>query len=89
MASTVGTISRAEQLGEAVLNGVRRSRFSLHFNTRRVRRWLLVQFVSAPVQTADEQATAPTQPVQSRGPQATIGRLMDDFMAAQFARRLA
>jgi hypothetical protein len=54
-----------------------------------VRRWLLVQLVSAPVQTAEEQETVSAQPVQSRGPQATIGRLVDDFIAAQFARRLA
>ncbi len=89
MASTIGMVSRTEQLGEAVLNGVKRSRFSLHFNTRRMRHWVLVQLVRVPVQTGEEQEVASAHRVPSRGPQATISRLMDDFMASQFARRLA
>jgi hypothetical protein len=89
VASTIGMVGRAVQPGEAVLNGVKRSRFSLHFNTRRVRRWVLVQLVRVPAQTGDEQETASARPVHFRGPQATIERLLDDYMAAQFARRLA
>jgi hypothetical protein len=70
-------------------NVMKRSRFSLHFNTRRVRGWFLVQLVSVPVQTGDEQETASAQPVQFRGSRTTIKHLVDDYMAAQFVRRLA
>ena len=35
------------------LTGIRRSRFSLHLNTARRRRWLLVQLVTAPAIDAE------------------------------------
>jgi hypothetical protein len=89
VASTIGVVGRAVQPDEAMRNVIKRSRFSLHFNTRRVRRWFLVQLVSVPVQTGDEQETISIQPVQTRGSQATIKRLVDDYMAVQFVRRLA
>ena len=89
MASTIGVVGRAVQPDEAMRNVIKRSRFSLHFNTRRVRRWFLVQLVSVPVQTGDEQETISIQPVQLRGSQPPIKRLVDDYMAAQFVRRLA
>lgn len=47
------TISMAKPI-EAPLKGARRSRLSLHFNTPRVRRWLLVQLVSIPLDEIDE-----------------------------------
>ena len=87
MASTIGMVGRAIQPDEAVLNGLKRSRFSLRFNTRRVRHWILVQLVSVPVQIGDEQETPPAQPVQFRGLQFTIKRLVDDYMVSQFVRR--
>lgn len=89
MASTIGVVGRAVQPDEAVLRGMKRSWLSLHFNTRRVRRWILVQLVSVPVQTEVEQETASAQPVQFRGSRPTIKRLVDDYMVAQFARRWA
>jgi len=33
---------------DKALNGISRSRLSLHFNTARKRRWILVQLVTAP-----------------------------------------
>jgi hypothetical protein len=50
------------------LRGIRRSRFSLHLNTARRRRWLLVQFVTAPALEAvsDEQAASTPQPERER-----------------------
>ncbi|HKP52958.1 MAG TPA: hypothetical protein VJ183_09930 [Chloroflexia bacterium] len=90
MASTMGMVGRAVQPDEAVRNVMKRSRFSLHFNTRRVRRWFLVQLVSIPVQAVDEQETASAQQsVQFRASQPTMGRLLDDYMATQFTRRWA
>ncbi|HEX8219336.1 MAG TPA: hypothetical protein VF914_08995 [Chloroflexia bacterium] len=88
MASTVGMVSRAVQPDD-VLNGLKATRFSLHFNMRRMWRWVLVQFVGVPARPGDRQSTASARPVPFRGPQATIARLVDDYMAAQFARRLA
>lgn len=44
------------------LRGIRRSRFSLHLNTARRRRWLLVQLVTAPaldIEEGDAPAHAP------------------------------
>jgi len=49
MASTAGMYSKANPMEETVMRGVRRSRFSFHFGTRRTRRWLLVQWISVPV----------------------------------------
>ena len=88
MASTIEMVGRAVQPDDTVLNGLKRSRFSLHFNTRGVRHWFLMQLVSVPVQTGDE-PEAPSQPMQFRGLQTTIKHLVDDYMVTQFARRWA
>ncbi len=53
MASQV--ISSLARLATANPPGVKRSRFSLHFSTPRMRRWLLVQLVSVPTESAGEQ----------------------------------
>lgn len=88
MASTIGMVGRAVQPDD-VLNGLKHSRFSLYFNTRRVWHWVLAQLTGVPAQTGHEPVFASAQPAQLSGPQATIARLVDDYMAAQFARRLA
>jgi hypothetical protein len=87
MASTIGMRDRAVQPDETVLNGLKRPRFSLHFNTRRVRYWILVQLVRVPVQTRNELEIAYARPVEFRGLQTSIKRLVDDYMVAQFAHR--
>jgi hypothetical protein len=90
VASTIGMVGRAVQPDEAVLRGMKRSRFSLHVMTRRVRYWVLVQLVSVPVQTVNAQEnTAAAQPMQYRNPQPTVERLMNDYIATQFTRRWA
>ena len=43
-------------LTEELESTARRRRFSWHFSTRKCRRWLLVQLVSMPVSSAQEQA---------------------------------
>ena len=88
MASTVGMVGRPVQLGD-VLNGLQRTRFSLHFNMRRVWHWVVVHLTGVPVQARHEPELTSAQPVHFGGPQATITRLVDDYIAAQFARRLA
>ncbi len=43
------------------LKGIRRSRFSFHFNTGKKRRWLLVQLVTAPaIPTVEDDNTCPS-----------------------------
>jgi hypothetical protein len=77
---------------EKALKGVRRSRFSMHLKTRKVRRWLLVQLVSVPddAQDADapefirpsieqEQAALPTR----------LTKLVDDYRLTQPMRAWA
>ncbi len=56
MASTLGMTGSLTPQEEALFKGVRRSRFSLHLNTRRVRRWLLIQMVSVPVAATTEES---------------------------------
>lgn len=56
MASTMNMATA--HLDEGVLKGARRSRFSLHFNWLRRRRWLLVQWVSIPVESGDPSSNA-------------------------------
>ena len=89
MASTIGTVGRAVQPDEAVLNGMKRSRLSLHVNTRRVWHWISAQLVSVSMQTEDEDETISVQLVQFSGSQTSIVRLVDVYIASQFARRWA
>ncbi len=57
MSSTSISINgRVTPLDESMLQGARRSRFSFHFSTPRVRRWFLVQMVSVPVDRLQEEA---------------------------------
>ena len=52
-----GTIAQNSE----TLQGIRRSRFSWHFNTPNRRRWLLVQLVSAPsIPTVEEDNSCPS-----------------------------
>jgi hypothetical protein len=86
MASTVGIANPFEE----PMKGVRRSRFSFHFNTPRVRRWLLVQLVTLPVDaTADEPdpklaklAQAHARPGQTEG----FHQLIDDYRSSFLLR---
>jgi hypothetical protein len=82
IASLVGPIARAD---DPVLKGVRRSRLSIHMTTPRVRRWLLVQLVSIPVEETFEDGAGaqpymrPMRTNQSR----TYQQLIDDYQIAR------
>ena len=74
MASTYQIAGPITPSDEATIAGVRRSRFSLHLNSRHVRRWLLVQLVSIPNDEAanDGHSSAiknvhPDDPTQCKG----------------------
>ena len=90
IASKNGMYSKANPVDENALRGVRRSRFSFHFMTRRTRRWLLVQWVSVPVRAkADRQATAQA----NSSPEGTSGTnfqsLLSDYTTQSWLRRCA
>ncbi len=74
---------------EGASRGVRRSRASLHFNTFRRRRWLVVQLVSAPLEDPQEDAGhAANRCVETRGQRAvSLQRLVDDYSTSLFVRR--
>jgi hypothetical protein len=83
-------VSSIAQLEATPVKGVRRSRFSLHLNTPRVRRWLLVQIVSIPV-VAGSEGERQTRTAHMRKPQAAppdpMSRLLDDYQTGLLLRR--
>jgi hypothetical protein len=71
-----------------VLKGIRRSRFSFHFNTARRRRWLLVQLVTAPVLPGDADDPITTRidtPDYSdlRSARPTPSSLLDNYVSSR------
>ena len=82
-------VSSIAQLEATPVKGVRRSRFSLHLNTPRVRRWLLVQLVSIPV--ASGEGERQTRSAHLRKPEPArpdpMSRLLDDYQTGLLRRR--
>lgn len=78
---STATIASSPMYDEPTLRGARRSRFSFHLNTRRSRRWLLVQLVSVPLHDTEHDAAGPAfrhaqrQAAQHR----TLGQLLDSY----------
>lgn len=91
MSTTLGMAGSLSAKEEAVFKGVRRSRFSFHLNTRRVRRWLLIQVVSFPVsETAqDDEASIARNARESCAPTQTPGQLIDAYETGRFYSRWA
>jgi len=74
---------------DKAINGISRSRLSLHFNTAHKRRWLMVQLVTAPAiaETETGQAEQPT-PYAAPKPERTDYRhLIDGFQDGALSRR--
>jgi hypothetical protein len=81
MSSTVSVAGSLFQ-EEKALKGVRRSRFSMHLNTRRARRWLLVQLVSVPVETAGEDSGSFGSPWRHQvARHRSLGCLLDEHLS--------
>ncbi|HEX8597651.1 MAG TPA: hypothetical protein VF952_03955 [Chloroflexia bacterium] len=88
MSSALGMTNTLTAKEEALFKGVRRSRFSLHLNTRRVRRWLLIQIVSVPVSGSEEsEAPVARQARESSAPAKTPAQLLDAFDMNRFYSR--
>ena len=71
------------------LNGIRRSRFSFHFNTARKRRWLMVQLVTAPTLTdpSVEQTEHPTPYAALKPERTDYHHMIDRFQAGCIGTR--
>ena len=91
MSSTLGMTNSLNTQEEALFKGVRRSRFSFHLNTRRVRRWLLIQMVSVPVSATAEEGEAPVarHARESRTPVQTPAQLLAAYETSRFHNRWA
>lgn len=88
--STSGMYSKANPVEDNALRGVRRSRFSFHFMTRRTRRWLLVQWVSVPVRAkADKQAAAQANSAPEGDTGGNFQSLLSDYTTQSWLRRCA
>ena len=83
--NVAGSLSREEP----ALKGIRRSRFSIHFNTRRVRRWLLVQLVSIPAEpSADDDGKVASRLRAFRAAEhKSLDRLLDEYRDGALYRR--
>ncbi len=68
------------------LKGARRARLSIRFNTPRMRRWLLVQLVTMPVQGEPDEATGLLALRQARPARPTLGQLLDHYQMERFIR---
>ena len=81
--SLVGPIAGTD---DPILKRMRRSRLSIHMTTPRVRRWLLVQLVSIPVeQQADDTPVPFAQPAAQRANR-SYQQLIDDCRVVQASR---
>jgi len=91
MATTIGMTGPVPMLDDAASGGAHRSRLSIHFNTPRVRRWLLVQIVSVPVSEDpdpyDSGAALAFRVRRESQPPAEITRLLDNYSLEQSLRR--
>ncbi|MEA2572761.1 MAG: hypothetical protein QOH93_59 [Chloroflexia bacterium] len=89
MSSTLSITNSLNAQEEALFKGVRRSRFSFHLNTRRVRRWLLIQMVSVPVSATAEEGEAPVarQARKSYAPTQTPAQLLSAFETGRLYSR--
>jgi hypothetical protein len=89
MAQMISTMNGTPKThDEGILKGLRRSRFSFHFNTPRVRRWLLVQWVSMPVHSTQDGEVSADRHDLSRKARPTLGRLLDDYRTHTTLARL-
>jgi hypothetical protein len=75
--------------GNETLKGIRRSRFSWHFNTSRRRRWLLVQLVSAPaIPAVEDNDSHPSTHVNYEQPRRGLASAIDEYQFNQLQRSL-
>ena len=89
MASTAGMYSKVSSSEENTLGGARRSRFSFHFMTHRTRRWLLVQWVSIPVASTEEEQSAKQAQLEESRKRPAYHSLLNDYATRAWLSRPA
>ena len=88
MAQTLSTLNNRIGTGqELLLQGVRRLRFTLHFKTWHTRRWLLVHWVSAPVQATGEWLERVGRRFSREQFRPTLSSVLDQFRLDMTLRR--
>lgn len=88
MAQQILTIPNKISVNEdTLLKRVRRSRLSLHFSTPRTRRWLLVQWVSAPIEATAEWLDTIARRNNRERNSPTLSRLLDDHLMQAMMRK--
>lgn len=90
MTSSIGIAGVFAKADDSALKGIRRSRFSLHLRTHRVRHWLLVQFVSVPVPVDEAQEDRVSKAVRSVRRQerlrSSMDKIRDDYQMMRSTR---
>ena len=89
MTSNISALGPATIIRDGAAPGVRRSRFSFHINTPRRRRWLLVQLVSVPDDSVQNDEVELYHTLRSKTPRPSLGRLVDDYCTAHSLTRWA
>ena len=88
MAHTLSTLNNRVGTGqELLLQGVRRSRFLFHFKTWSTRRWLFVQWVSAPIQATGEWLERLARHLSREQSRPTLSSVLDRFQLDSTLRR--
>lgn len=88
MAHTLSTLNNRVGTGqEALLQGVRRSRFLFHFKTWHTRRWLLVHWVSAPIQATGDWLEKVVRHLSREQSRPTLASVLDRFQLDSTLRR--
>lgn len=88
MATSISMAKSAAQAKEPSLSGIKRSRFSFHFNTARTRRWLLVQLVTAPAIEEEDNTATRYYNLRSHATQPSLSRVMQDYYNSSTLKRL-
>lgn len=87
MASSLTVTGTQSFLEEARAKGTHRSRLSIHLNTARRRRWLMVQLITMPNSSVDD--SEDSLQAHNRQVEPTTGwqHLVDDFQRTSIATR--
>lgn len=87
--TSTATIANSPTYDEPALGGIRRSRFSFHLNTRRSRRWLLVQLVSIPLEGTEQKLdrAASRHAREQTAQHKTLDQLVDSYAISRMLSR--
>jgi hypothetical protein len=85
---TAGSLTPIVNSEGTPLKGARRARFSLHFNTPRMRRWLLVQLIVMPVEGTPDEGVDRLAFKQAHPDRLSLNSLLDRYQMESHTRRM-